>query len=139
MHIKSIKTLITCFKVMGTITSATNHSTLHLSIWSPVRMERNQIFSGMQPWSDSFRKPSGVKLRENELKRALDWGAWVAQSVECPTLAQVMISQFVSSSPTSGSVLTAQSLEPASDPVSPSLSAPSQLMLCLCLPKMNKR
>ena len=58
-------------------------------------------------------------------------GAWVAQSVERLTLAQVMSSQFVSSSPTSGSVLTAQSLEPASDSVSPSLSAPPPLMLCL--------
>ena len=38
-------------------------------------------------------------------------GAWVAQSVECPAAAQVMISWFVSSSPASGSVLTAQSLE----------------------------
>ena len=51
-------------------------------------------------------------------------GAWVAQSVKRPTLAQVMISQFVSSSPVSGSVLTAQSLEPASDSVSPSFSVP---------------
>ena len=42
------------------------------------------------------------------------------------TSAQVMISWFVSSSPTSGSVLTAGSLEPASDSVSPSLSV-SQL------------
>ena len=33
------------------------------------------------------------------------WGTWVAQSVECR--AQVMISQFVGSSPASGSVLTA--------------------------------
>ena len=32
----------------------------------------------------------------------------MAQSVERPTLAQVMILQFVSSSPTSGSVLTAR-------------------------------
>ena len=32
-----------------------------------------------------------------------------------------------------GSVLTAQSLEPASDSVSPSLSAPPSLMLCLSL------
>ena len=39
-----------------------------------------------------------------------------------PTLAQVMISQLVSSSPASGSVLTARSLEPASDSVSPSPS-----------------
>ena len=48
-------------------------------------------------------------------------GAWVAQSVERPTLAQIMISRSVSSSPVSGSVLTAQSLEPASHSVSPSL------------------
>ena len=54
-------------------------------------------------------------------------GAWVAQLVKRTTSAQVMISQFVSSSPVLGSVLTAQSLEPASDSVSPSLSAPSPL------------
>ena len=46
---------------------------------------------------------------------------------------QVMISRSVNSSPASGSVLTAQSLEPASDSVSPSLSAPPLLMLCLSL------
>ena len=51
-------------------------------------------------------------------------GTWVTQSVEHPTSAQVMISQLVGSSPALGSVLTAQSLEPASDSVSPSLSAP---------------
>ena len=32
-------------------------------------------------------------------------GSWVAQSVECPTSAQVMISQFVSSNPASSSLL----------------------------------
>ena len=37
-------------------------------------------------------------------------GAWVAQSVERLTSAQVMISQLVSSSPASGPVLTAWSL-----------------------------
>ena len=57
-------------------------------------------------------------------------GAWVAQSVRRPTSAQVMISQFVSLSPALGSVLTTQSLEPVSDSVSPSLSAPPQLTLC---------
>ena len=63
----------------------------------------------------------------------------MAQSVERPTLAQVVISQLVSSSPVSGSVLTAQSLEPASDSVSPSLSASSLLMLCLLsVLKINK-
>ena len=38
-------------------------------------------------------------------------GTWVAQPVEHPTSAQVMISQLVGSSPASGSVLTARSLE----------------------------
>ena len=42
---------------------------------------------------------------------------WVAQSVKHLTSAQVMNLQFVGSSPASGSVLTAQSLEPASDSV----------------------
>ena len=60
-------------------------------------------------------------------------GAWVVQSVGCPTSAQVTVLQFVGSSPAPGSVLRAQSLEPASDSVSPSLSAPSPLMLCLSL------
>ena len=60
-------------------------------------------------------------------------GAWVAQSVKQPTSAQVMISWFVSSSPTSGSVLTAQSLEPTSDSVSPSLSAHPLLALAFSL------
>ena len=58
-------------------------------------------------------------------------GSWVAQSVERPTSAQVTISQSVSSSPASGSGLMAQSLEPASDSVSPSLSAPPPFTLCL--------
>ena len=49
-------------------------------------------------------------------------GTWVAQSVKRLTSAQVLISRSVSLSPASGSVLTAQSLEPVSDSVSPSLS-----------------
>ena len=63
-------------------------------------------------------------------------GAWVAQPVKCPTSAQVMIARFVNSSPASGSGLTAQSLEPTSDSVSPSLFAPP--LLVLCLSKINK-
>ena len=61
----------------------------------------------------------------------------MAQSVERPTSAQVMISWSVSLSLASGSVRTAQSLEPASDSVSPSLSAHSQLALCLSLSKIK--
>ena len=60
-------------------------------------------------------------------------GGWGVHSVKRPTLAQVMISQFVSSIPALGSVLPAQSLEPASDSVSPSLSAPHRLALSLSL------
>ena len=60
-------------------------------------------------------------------------GTWVAQSVGHQTSAQVMIPQSVSSSPASGSVLTVQNLEPVSDSVSPSLSAPPPFMLCLSL------
>ena len=68
-------------------------------------------------------------------------GTWVAQSVEHLTSAQVTISYFMSSSPTLGSVLTAQSLESASGSVSPSLSLPlpHSCSVSLCLSKMNKR
>ena len=51
-------------------------------------------------------------------------------------LAQVMISWSVSSSSVLGSVLTAQSLEPALDSVSPFLSGPP--LLILSLSKLNK-
>ena len=66
----------------------------------------------------------------------------MVQSVKHLTSAQVMVSQFVSLSPASGTVLTARSLEPASDSVSASLSAPPPLVFCLslslCLSKINK-
>ena len=66
-------------------------------------------------------------------RKADSWSAWVVQSVGHPTSAQVMISQFVGLSPRLGSVLTAQSLEPALDSVPPlSLPLPS-------LSKINKR
>ena len=58
---------------------------------------------------------------------------WVAQSVKRPTVAQVVILHFMSSSPTSDSVLTAQSLEPMLDSVSPPLLAPPLLMSYLSL------
>ena len=58
-------------------------------------------------------------------------GAWVAQSVKRPISAQVMISTFMSLSPVLGSVLKAQSLEPALDSVSLSFSAPPLLTLAL--------
>ena len=63
---------------------------------------------------------------------------WVAQSVKRLTSAQVVISWFVSSSPMSGSVLTAQSLGAASDPVSPSLSLPLPNSCSVSVSKINK-
>ena len=63
---------------------------------------------------------------------------WVAQLVKHPTSAQVMISWSVSSSPVSGSVLTAQRLEPVSDSVSPSLCPSLIHALSLSVSKINK-
>ena len=65
------------------------------------------------------------------------WGAWLAQSVEHPTSAQVMISQFVGSSPASGSVLTLKAWS-LLQILSLSLSAPPPLTLCLSLSLKNK-
>ena len=91
------------------------------------------------------REPFGPRRRRSLLeavitilKMTISRGAWVAQSVKRPTSVQVMTSQFVNSSPASGSVLTAQSLEPALDSLSPSLSAPPPLMPCLSLSVKNK-
>ena len=79
---------------------------------------------------DSFgHRATESAFLEGDFKRIPLWGTWVAQ---------VMISQSVSSSPTSGSVLTSQSLEPALDSVSPSLSAPPPLMLPRSLSLKNK-
>ena len=82
-----------------------------------------------------FLKP-GKRERETDRQRdretETEWGTWVAQSVEHPTSAQVMISQSVSSSLALGSMLTTQSLEPASDFVS-SLCPSSARSLSLSL------
>ena len=51
-------------------------------------------------------------------------GTWLAQLFKQLTSTQIMFSWFMGSSPALGSVLTAQSLEPASDSVSPSFSVP---------------
>ncbi|KAF0883508.1 VIP2 kinase, partial [Crocuta crocuta] len=50
-------------------------------------------------------------LTMNLSLKILLWGTWVAQSVKCPTLAQVMISRLVGLSPMLDSVLIAQSLD----------------------------
>ena len=81
----------------------------------------------------------GEKIFANHISDKENFqGAWVAQLVKHPTSAQVVISRFASLSPASVSGLTAQSLEPASDFVSPSLSASPLLTLCSFLSKINK-
>ena len=70
--------------------------------------------------------------------KAIKAGAWGAQSVKRPTLARVTISRLVGSSPTSGSVPAAQSLEPASDSMSPPVSTPPPLTLFVSLSLNNK-
>ena len=79
-------------------------------------------------------------LRKIENLHGTERGAWVAQSVRCPTSAQVKISQFTGSGPALGSVLPRWSLELASDSVFPSLSlsAPPLLVLSLSLSLKNK-
>ena len=58
----------------------------------------------------------------------------MAQSLRHPTSAPVMISQFLGSSCMPGLVLTTQSLEPASDPASFSLTLPLAHGLSVSLP-----
>ena len=65
-------------------------------------------------------------------------GTWVAQLVKHLTSVQVMISQFVRSSPTSDSVRTAQSLTPALESVSPFLSLPLP-NLCMHVRSQKKK
>ena len=87
-----------------------------------------------QPFAFEFLHHSCQNQQSLRLFEIVEcWGAWVAQLVERPTSAQVMISRSVGSSPALGSVLTAQSLEPVSDSVSPSLSDPPPFMLYLSL------
>ena len=73
-------------------------------------------------------------------KTVEETGAWLAQSVKRPASAQITISRFVGSSPASGSVLTARSLEPASRSASSALSAPPPLAHALfSLSKINTK
>ena len=96
-------------------------------------------------YSDSIRissRPQNIADCSWERKFGSRRGAWMARSVKCPTSAQVTISRFMGLSPVSSSVLTARSLRPALDSVSPSLSLSlslcSSLVLSPSLSKINK-
>ena len=55
-------------------------------------------------WGDRLRIARHLPSPDPRIfKRPRAGGAWVGQSVKCPTSTQVMISWFVSSSPASGS------------------------------------
>ena len=85
----------------------------------------------MGQWQEEWAGDSWSRVAEEI------WGTWVAQAVKHPTLAQVMISGFLTLSTMLDSVLAARSLEPASDSMSPSLSDPPSLALYLCLSLKN--
>ena len=84
------------------------------------------------------KKEKKRNIKTKFLKINFFGGAWVAQLVERLTSAQVMILQLLSLSPVSSSVLTALSLEPASDSVSPFPSPTHTLSLCLCFSLSQK-
>ena len=65
----------------------------------------------LEPDLDSVFSSLSASLSSSLSKISKHWGAWVAQSVECQTSTQVMISWFMSSSPASGSGLMARSLD----------------------------
>ena len=100
---------------------------------------------GLQPWEvasgwraqpDQLHPPAGpvAPLPAPPLfNYKVFGGTWLAQSVKHPTSAQVMISRLEGSSLASGSVLTAQSLELASDPVSSPLCPSPARALSLSL------
>ena len=79
-----------------------------------------------------------IETNQYKHKDMQERGTWVPRLVKCQTSPKVMISRFMGSRPPSGSVLTAQSLEPVSHSVSPSLSASSPLTLCPCPSLKNK-
>ena len=82
--------------------------------------------------------PGSQEEKWNTFRNRKKRGAWVAQPVKPPTSAQVMIPWFMGLSPVLTSVLIAQSLEPALDSVSPSLSVLPLLMLSLSLSLCQK-
>ena len=87
-------------------------------------------------YEDSENKEVATKKKKNLIQEP----GCLSRLNKHLTSGQVMISQSVNLSPTSGSVLTAQSLEPALGSMSLSLSALPPLMLCLsiCLSLKNK-
>ena len=103
--------------------------------------ETEEPFSNHNPSQKETKKWQKLSSREKLVSYkdcGHSRGAWVAQSVKRLTSPQVMISRSVSWSPASDSVLTAQSLEPVADSVSPSLWPSPVHALSLSVSKINK-
>ena len=137
-----LKSLQKCLR--GTIFPRQNNRTCPMTVNEKMFDRRLwSRFPFVQVPGDAEVQPKNRKSSKEDQVR----GAWMAQSVKHLTSAQVMISWLMGSSPASSSMLTAQSLEPASpgrDSVSPSLSSPSRLYsvslslsLSLSLKKIN--
>ena len=90
---------------VGQSLARAQHRTRSLEVWV-LEHPRPTVEPGTAP-------PASVSSSE----QGVGEGARASQPVKHPTLAQAMISRFVSSSPVSGSALTTQSLEPAADSV----------------------
>ena len=76
---------------------------------------------GLQPMEKELLNSKKQQTQELRPSVKVAWGAWVAVWVKHLTLTQVMISWFMNLSLALCSGLTTQSLEPASDSVSPFL------------------
>ena len=110
----------------------------HKEVWPCASAHR--VALGTPAQADLKLDGQGIPLLgvKRATKIVSTWGAWVAQLVERPTLAQVMILRTVGSRPASSSALTAQSMKPDSDSVSPSLSLPLPSSHSLFLSLKNK-
>ena len=89
-----------------------------------------RLFSAFHVFFKKYLPIPRLQIYSSMFKILTFRGTWVAQSVKHLILAQVVISQSVGLNPSLGSVLTAQSPEPALDSVFPSLSLPLALLVC---------
>ena len=138
-HLFRVRKKQTCFKLvsLGFQVNAARPNSSNQRETEVLVFQQFSYYSWKLLMTGKFQVDYSQGRNTSVIKSIQCWGAWVAQSVEHPTLAQVMISQLMGSNPTSGSVLTVQSLEPASESVSPSLCPSLSHALSLSL-KINK-
>ena len=120
---------------MGGADSLTTNTLVYLQAQLTCMLAQRSSNHFVHPINISVLKPCLVRIllliwkfmgerEDDKFKIHVYGGIWVSQLVKHLAPAQVIISHFLGSSPPSGSVRTAQSLEPALDSMSPSLSLP---------------